>query len=308
MRLHFERCVCTLQTDKGSAGRSASMRRGGQRVVQLKRKASRPVDAPEFLSATILPGRGMNLFQITAKLPGKGIVNLLASPSLQEAAAALNDGPEDLYGVHSFAFGGAFLVPYPNRIRGKLTPDGKEIVTQWNGKSLSLPAVWRGKANPNAELHAIHGLILNRNTDQLKVRTRPDGQTVTGIIHGGNFGGHWLSSTDLTIRITLTGEAVTASITAKNVGHDPEPIGIGWHPYFAIPSGHRQQARLRVPASELAEVNNYDDVFPTGRLIPVKGSKYDFTGSRGRPHRGCFSRRQLLRPGASRGQGDRGSD
>lgn len=273
----------SLEGSQGKAKRSASIKIGGQRVILLKRKASRSTDTPEFLSATILPGRGMNLFQITARLPGKGIVNLLASPSLEEASATLNDGPEDLHGVHSFAFGGAFLVPYPNRIRGKLTPDGKEVMTQWNGRSLSLPAVWKGKANPDAELHAIHGLILDRKTDELKVRTQPDGQTVAGTIHGGDFGGHWVSSTDLTIEITLTGGAVKASITAKNVGHDLEPIGIGWHPYFAIPSGDRKQVRLHVPASELAEVSNYDDVFPTGKLIPVKGTKYDFTASSGRP-------------------------
>jgi hypothetical protein len=52
---------------------------------------------------------------------------------------------------------------------------------------------------------------------------------------------------------------------------------------FAIPSGDRKQARLHIPASELAEVNNYDDVFPTGKLIPVRGTKYDFTAPNGRP-------------------------
>jgi hypothetical protein len=134
--------------------------------VQLTREATESPSTPEFLSATILPGRGMNLFQITAKLPGKGTVEILASPSIEEAAATLNDGPEDSHGVHSFAFGGAFLIPYPNRIRGKLTPDGQNIVTHWNEKALTLPAVWKGKVNPNAELHAIHGLILDRKTDQ----------------------------------------------------------------------------------------------------------------------------------------------
>jgi galactose mutarotase-like enzyme len=273
----------SLGTSRRTAKRPASMKIGGQRVVQLTRKASHVADTPEFLSATILPGRGMNLFQITAKLPGKGIVNLLASPSLEEAASTLNDGPDDSHGVHSFAFGGAFLVPYPNRIRGKLTPDGRNVVTKWNGRLLTLPAIWKGKANPNAELHAIHGLILNRKTDELKVRTNPDGPTATGVIHAGDFGGHWPSSTDLTIKITLTGKAVEASITAKNVGNEPEPIGIGWHPYFSIPGGDRKQARLQLPASEMAEVNNYDDVFPTGKLVPVQGTKYDFTASDGKP-------------------------
>jgi galactose mutarotase-like enzyme len=256
---------------------------GGQQVIELKRKASSSLQGPEFTTVTILPGRGMNLFQITANLPGKGEVQVLSAPSLEEAARQLNGGPDDVHGVKSFAFGGAFLVPYPNRIRGKLSSDGKNITTQWNGKTITLPAVWKGKANPNAELHAIHGLILDRKTDSVKIKTTPDGPTVTGVIHAGDFGGYWPSKTDLTISVALTGKAVEATITAKNVGSEAEPMAIAWHPYFAIPSGDRAQARLHIPASKLAEVNNYDDVFPTGKLPSVSSTKYDFNSPGGMP-------------------------
>jgi aldose 1-epimerase len=256
---------------------------GGQPVVHLTRKRSANAARPEFTSITILPGRGMNLFQITANLPGKGEVHILASPSVEEAAQQLNGDAADVHGVKSFAFGGAFLVPYPNRIRGKLSSDGKTITTQWKNKTLTLPAVWKGKTNPHAELHAIHGLILDRQTDSLKVETTADGQSITGVIHAGDFGGYWPSKTDLTIRISLTGLAVESTITAKNVGDEEEPISVGWHPYFAIPSGDRTQATLHIPASKLTEVNNYDDVFPTGKLLPVTGTKYDLRSPGGVP-------------------------
>jgi aldose 1-epimerase len=265
------------------AGSGDGLKIGGQPVIQLKRKSSASAARPEFTSLTILPGRGMNLFQITANLPGKGEVHVFTSPSLEEAAQQLSGGADDVHGVKSFTFGGAFLVPYPNRIRGKLSSDGKTVTTQWKDKTLTLPAVWKGKANPDAELHAIHGLILDRKTDSLKVETTPDGQTVTGVIHAGDFGGYWPSKTDLTIRISLTGTAVESTITAKNVGDEEEPISVGWHPYFAIPSGDRSQARLHIPASKLAEVNNYDDVFPTGKLLPVASTKYDFRAPAGVP-------------------------
>jgi aldose 1-epimerase len=273
----------TLASAGDEAGAGDGLKIGGQPVVQLKRKSSANAARPEFTSVTILPGRGMNLFQITANLPGKGEIHVLASPSLEEAAQKLDGGPDDVHGVKSFAFGGAFLVPYPNRIRGKLSSDGKTITTQWKDKTLTLPAVWKGKANPKAEIHAIHGLILDRKTDSLKLDATPEGQTVTGIIHAGNFGGYWPSKTDLTISISLTGTAVESTIVAKNVGEEEEPISIGWHPYFAIPSGDRTQARLHIPASKLAEVNNYDDVFPTGKLLPVAGTKYDFRSPAGVP-------------------------
>ena len=278
----------SLDDGQNEGNRPASIKVGGQQVVRLTRKASQSADTPEFLSATILPGRGMNLFQITAKLPGKGIVNLLASPRLEESAQSLDDGSEDSHGVHSFAFGGAFLVPYPNRIRGKLTPDGKNIQTHWKGKLFTLPAVWKGKAIPNAETHAIYGLILDRKTDELKVRNSPEGPTVTGIIHGGDFDGHWLSNTDLIFTITLAGKALEEAISARNAGNESEPMGIGWQPYFATPSGDRKQARLHVPATEIAEVNNYDDVFPTGKLIPVDGTKYDFEAPDGKALENIF--------------------
>ena len=255
---------------------------GGEDIVHLQRTATSNGAKPEFLSATILPGRGMNLFQITANIPGKGVVDVLASPSVEDAAAKLNGGPDDQNGNASFSFGGAFLVPYPNRIRGKLSDDGKTITTEWKGKTITLPANWAGK-KPGAEKHAMHGLILADKVEDVKTETSPDGQTVTGVIHAGNFGGYWPSQTDLNFTIALSGDAVAATITATNVGKEDEPMAIGWHPYFNIPSGDRKQARLHVPAEKMALVNNYDDVFPTGKLVPVKGTKYDFNPPDGVP-------------------------
>jgi galactose mutarotase-like enzyme len=65
------------------------------------------------------------------------------------------------------------------------------------------------------------------------------------IIHGGDFNGHWLSKTDLVIKVTLTADGVDASIVAHNVGTEPEPVSIAWHPYFNLPSGDRKQVRWR---------------------------------------------------------------
>ena len=75
------------------------------------------------------------------------------------------------------------------------------------------------------------------------------------------------------VTITLTAEAVDASIVAHNVGSEAEPMAIGWHPYFNLPSGDRTQARVQIPGSQLAEVDNYDNVFPTGKLLPVDGTQ-----------------------------------
>jgi galactose mutarotase-like enzyme len=253
---------------------------GGSDVIKLQRKASGDASKPEFLSATILPGRGMNLYQITANVPGKGEI-----PIFFDLPDQFSSTTDDANGDAGFLGGGAFLVPYPNRIRGKLSADGKTLAADWQGKTLTLPANWKGKKD-GAEPHAMHGLILKSQAESLKTETTADGQTQTGVIHAGDFGGHWPSKTDLAFSIALTGGAIDVSITAKNVGDEPEPMAIGWHPYFAIPSGDRTQARLHVPAEKLALVNNYDDVFPTGKLVPVKsyeGGKYDYTAAGGKP-------------------------
>src|ERR1700722_1525879 len=55
---------------------------GGADVVHLKRGATSHGKQPEFLSVTLLPGRGMNVFQITADIPGRGETPLLKSPSV----------------------------------------------------------------------------------------------------------------------------------------------------------------------------------------------------------------------------------
>lgn len=245
---------------------------GGQKLVTLTRPAASKTK-PEFTSVTLAPGRGMELIQITANFPGKGSVNVLASPDLAGAKTML-DEKDDAFGDLGYRLGAAFLVPYPNRIRGKLSEDGTTLTTAWNGHPLTLPANNVGKL-PTAERHAMHGLVLKAKTDDLKVKDIPGGQQVTGVIHAGDFGGHWLSKTDLDVTITLTADAIDATIVARNVGTEGEPIAIGWHPYFALPSGDRTQARIEIPAANLAEVDNYDNVFPTGKLKPVDGTQYD---------------------------------
>ena len=251
---------------------------GGQKIVTLKRRAV-STTKPEFTSVTLVPGRGMEILQITANVPGKGEIDVIASPDLAGAKKML-DVDDDAFGNLGYRLGAAFLVPYPNRIRGTLSADGKTLTTAWQGHTITLPANNSGHL-PTAERHAMHGLILKAKTEDIRVSKTPGGEQVTGVIHAGDFGGHWLSKTDLVVTITLTANALDASIVAHNVGSEAEPIAIGWHPYFNLPSGDRTQARILIPGSQLAEVDGYDNVFPTGKLSPVEGSRYDLRAAGG---------------------------
>jgi len=252
---------------------------GGQKLITLSRKPLSTTQ-PEFTSITLVPGRALLIQQITANFPGKGSVDVLASRDLPGAKKLL-EVDDDQYGNQLFRLGAAFLFPYPNRMRGKLSADGKTIETAWQGHPLHLPASWHGE-NPGAEVNSMHGLILKRAVDSVEVKEVPGGQQVVGIIHGGDFAGHWLSKTDLKITITLMADAVDVKMTATNVGNETEPVAFAWHPYFNLPSGDRKQARITIPATTVAEVDNYDNVFPTGKLNPTAGTKYDFSGTDGK--------------------------
>src|SRR5690606_40792695 len=99
---------------------------------------------------------------------------------------------------------------------------------------------------------------------------------VRGRLQAGDFGGRWPSRTELAFEWRLAAGALTLTVEARNIGDKPLPMGIGWHPYLAVPSGDRRQARMRLPARLRAEVNDYDEVLPTGQLSDVAGGPYDF--------------------------------
>jgi aldose 1-epimerase len=237
----------------------------------------RPTPAPAFTSAEILPGRGMMTLQVRARLPELGEVDLIASPPLAEVEARFErSAGQPFPGNESYLFGGAVLIPYANRIRGKLSADGRTITTRILGREVTLPANAGGR-RPGAEQYAMHGLILDSRVGTLERRTTEEEDALRGTLQAGDFGWGWPSKTELTFENVLRPGSFRLTITARNVGDEILPIGIGWHPYFTVPSGRRQQARLHLPARSRTLVNDYDEVLPTGEVAPVAGTPYDFS-------------------------------
>jgi len=245
-------------------------RPGGQDAIELTRTQFMGGSMPEFLSVTMLPGRGMNILQITAYIPGRGEVKLLASPSVEEAASAMTGADADASGLASLTMGGAFEVPWAGRMDGAASQAGR-MNASWRGHPISLPA-----ANG-----AGGGLLLAAPSDTATTAALPDGGQAQAVYHLEDFGARWPSKTDVMVTVMLGSRWIEMSVVAHNVGTVAEPIGIGWAPRFAILGGQREQMRLRVSGTMREELHDRQSGMPTGRLLPVNGTSYDYTAHDG---------------------------
>ena len=130
----------TPPVKESPASNDIAIQIGGKNAAELSVPPSSDTTHPHFISVQVIPGRAMNIFQIRAFIPGKGVVELLSSPELADAAKLLNDVASDPYNSQSFKMGGAILVPFANRITGELSADGKTLQTKILGKPVTLDA------------------------------------------------------------------------------------------------------------------------------------------------------------------------
>jgi aldose 1-epimerase len=251
---------------------------GGQDVVVLQRTPVNGGTLPEFLSATLLPGRGMSVLQITAYLPDKGEVNLLASPTLEVASLRFAAGDAAAGRAAGLEVGGAIEAPWAGRLGGVKTTDGANVMAMWRGRGLIVP----GDRADEARTLSDGGLLLTRRSDSVDSKVMPDGGNAQAVFSAGNFDGHWMSHTEVTTTTLLSSRAFEIKVVAKNTGSEPEPVGIGWRPRFSVVSGDREQATLRMPKSSREELDRRTGM-PTGKVLPVTGTEYDFTARGGVP-------------------------
>jgi aldose 1-epimerase len=248
---------------------TAMFRPGGQDPIRLSRSVTAIGRDPEFLSATLLPGRGMNVFQITAVIPGQGEIPILFSPQLNEAASVLTDTGDDAHGAASAHLGGALLLPWVGRISGRPTDTTGILEATWNGSRLQIPAETGGGDR------SVEGLMLDRASDSVRTDVVPDGQMAEAVYHAGSFNGALPSTVDVVVHVELTGHAVEMSVTATNTGNSPVPFGTGWRPMLAVPSGDRNNALLIIPSKTVLEKNKRG--IPTGKTLQVDDSSLDFS-------------------------------
>jgi aldose 1-epimerase len=152
------------------------------------------------------------------------------------------------------------LLPWPNRLA-----DGRY---EFGERTLQLPVDEVDKRN------AIHGLTrwlnwnlvehtVDRVRVQLTVHPRP--------------GYPFLLQLHITYALSDDGLSVTTS--ARNLGAEALPFGAGQHPYFTVGTPLIDTATLRLPAHNRLELDRERSV-PTGRVLPVEGTVYDFRAER----------------------------
>jgi aldose 1-epimerase len=71
----------------------------------------------------------------------------------------------------------------------------------------------------------------------------------------------------------LSAGGLTMRTTATNVGQQAAPYGAGHHPYLTLGTPI-DQALLKMPALMRLDAN--DRLIPTGRVLPNRGTAYDF--------------------------------
>ena len=149
---------------------------------------------------------------------------------------------------------GALLLPWPNRIE-----DGRyEFAGRLHQTPLTEPA----------RHNALHGLT--RWVNWTAVEHAEDRVQMSLVLHPQD-GYPFTLRFDVDYRLSAGG--LTIRTTATNVGSQAAPYGAGHHPYLTVGTPI-DQALLKMPALMRLEAN--DRLIPTGRLLPSRGTAYDF--------------------------------
>jgi aldose 1-epimerase len=167
----------------------------------------------------------------------------------------------DGYSVDEMAAGGRgqILLPWPNRLA-----DGQY---EFDGQHLEVPMDERATRTANHGLARwanwmVHAEAENRATARLLLHPRP-GYPFSLVVE---------------VTYVLDDAGLSVRTAARNVGRMRLPFGIGFHPYVTVGTPLVNSARLRLPAARFLETD--DRKLPTGRLLEVAGSPFDFRDAR----------------------------
>ena len=237
-------------------------RPGGRDPIVLTRTPTAGSGGPEFRTVTLLPGLGMDVLQITASLPGRGEIPLLVAPTVQQLADATDQpsgGVDDLHG--------SLELPWSGSMEGLPSPLGTTQTESWRGRTVTTPTDLGGQAGI-----VRGGLLRLRDADDATSSPTADGGSANASFTSTDFDDHWFSRTDTKVNVTMGPTTIDIVVQAKNSGDQPEPMGIGWHPRFAIMGGRRGEITVRLPEGDRLEYSDKIRHIPTGKVLPGAGT------------------------------------
>jgi aldose 1-epimerase len=154
---------------------------------------------------------------------------------------------------------GDVLIPFPSRIR-----DGRYA---FNGETYQMER--NDREGPNA----IHGFVRSV-TWEVARREESSVEFRTQLRAGDYASKGYPFSLDVTLSYGLTDEGLDCAFTAQNAGDRDAPFGAGFHPYFTVGTETVDETEALLPASQYLEFES--TLVPTGNLLPVGGTPYDF--------------------------------
>jgi aldose 1-epimerase len=129
---------------------------------------------------------------------------------------------------------------------------------------------------PDSPAHHLHGSLFARAPDSTRISESENSSNVECVFEP-RAGNDWSEGVHIVVRHSLTEGKYRFEIEAENRSESVIPVGFGAHPYFRLPSGDSKSARLFIPADRIGEIDNFTNVFPTGLLKNVAGSRFDFS-------------------------------
>jgi aldose 1-epimerase len=156
-----------------------------------------------------------------------------------------------------FAYRGALLAPWPNRVAG-----GRWT---WKGRELQLPV------NDPDTGAALHGLVYDKTWDVERADEHAVSLTYALPSHPG-----YPFPLQLRASYELGEGGLACSLTAANTGDDAAPVGLGVHPYIAAP-GPVDELVVTIPADTLLET---DDAWQEAGRLDVEVAGTDFRSGR----------------------------
>lgn len=158
---------------------------------------------------------------------------------------------------------GDVLMPFPGRIAdGRYTFDGSSYQLEKNDKE-----------GPNA----IHGFVrtlpwrvgpVQAHAVQFEIILDGEAYRAKG----------YPFSLASSVTYELSERGLTCTFEVRNDGSRLAPVGVGFHPYFMVGTEVVDEAEAVIPAAAMLEFN--ERLLPTGRILPVSGTEWDYRVAR----------------------------